>query len=66
MPRLPSELSLTTRVGESRQARRDLDLHVDSAGLDPLKSNRRNSLNHAARPSLELKVTEEGRSCKNV
>jgi hypothetical protein len=30
-----------------------LDLHVDRAGLDPLKGNRRNALNHAA-PSASI------------
>jgi len=34
--------------GESRQARRDLDLHIDRAGLDPLKRHRGNALDHAA------------------
>ncbi len=33
---------------KSRQARRDLHLHVDRAGLDPLKGYGRNPLNHAA------------------
>ena len=34
--------------GERRQARRDLHLHVDRAGLDPLKGYGGNPLNHAA------------------
>ena len=34
--------------GESRQAGRDLHLHVDGAGFDPLKSYGGNTLNHAA------------------
>jgi len=34
--------------GESRQAGRDLHLHVDGAGFDPLKSYGGNPLNHAA------------------
>ena len=34
--------------GERRQTRRDLHLHVDRAGLDPLKGYGRNPLNHAA------------------
>jgi hypothetical protein len=33
---------------ESRQAGRDLHLHVDGAGFDPLKSYGGNPLNHAA------------------
>jgi hypothetical protein len=33
---------------ESRQAGRDLHLHVDGTGLDPLKSYGGNTLNHAA------------------
>lgn len=42
-----TELSLTTHIREGRQARRDLHLHVDRAGLDPLKGDGRNPLNHA-------------------
>ena len=34
--------------GEGRQAGRDLHLHVDGAGFDPLKGYRGNPLNHAA------------------
>jgi len=34
--------------GEGRQARRDLHLHVDGAGLDPLKGYGGNALDHAA------------------
>ena len=34
--------------GESRQAGRDLHLHVDRAGLDPLKGYGGNPLDHAA------------------
>jgi hypothetical protein len=36
--------------GESRQAGRDLHLHVDGAGFDPLKSYGGNTLDHAALP----------------
>jgi hypothetical protein len=39
---------------KSRQPRRNLDLHVDRAGLDPPKGNRRNALDHAASP-LDLR-----------
>jgi hypothetical protein len=34
--------------GEGRQARHDLHLHVDRAGVNPLKSYRGNPLDHAA------------------
>jgi len=34
--------------GKSRQSRHELHLHVDRAGLDPLKSYRGNPLDHAA------------------
>jgi len=33
--------------GESRQARRDLHLHVDGSSLDSLKRDRGNPLDHA-------------------
>jgi hypothetical protein len=33
--------------GKRRQAGRDLHLHVDGAGFDPLKGYRGNPLNHA-------------------
>ena len=39
--------------GESRQAGRDLHLHVDGAGFDALKSYRGNPLNHAALSQVE-------------
>ena len=37
---------------ESGQARRDLHLHVDGAGLDALESDGRYALNHSATPTL--------------
>ena len=46
-----------------RQARRDLHLHVDRAGLDPLKGYGRNPLNHAAPCStIEGSGEPEGKS----
>jgi hypothetical protein len=36
------------RYCESRQAGRDLHLHVDGAGFDPFKSYGGNTLDHAA------------------
>ena len=42
---------------ERRQARRDLHLHVDRAGLDPLKGYGRNPLDHVA-PLPQSKVAE--------
>jgi hypothetical protein len=33
--------------GKRRQAGRDLHMHVDGAGFDPLKGYRGNPLNHA-------------------
>ena len=33
---------------EARQARRDLHLHIDGAGLDALERNRGDALNHSA------------------
>ena len=43
--------------GERRQSRRDLHLHVDGAGLDPLKGYGGNALDHAA-PLPQSKVAE--------
>jgi hypothetical protein len=57
-------LSLTPNDGESRQTRRDLDLHVDRAGLDPLKGYGGNPLDHAALP--QSKVAELGEEGKNI
>ncbi len=47
--------------GESRQAGRDLHLHVDRAGLDPLKGDGRNPLNHA-RTSLPSRTIRGSRA----
>ncbi|MET3968838.1 hypothetical protein ABID62_004921 [Bradyrhizobium sp. S3.9.1] len=43
--------------GKGGQAGRDLHLHVDRAGLDPLKGDGRNPLNHAC-PLAQLRVAE--------
>ena len=52
--------------GESGQAGRDLHLHVDRAGLDPLKGYGGNPLDHA-RPSLRgTRVMELGDEIKNI
>ena len=66
-PDSPTDLSLTPDFCKGRQAGRDLHLHVDRAGLDPLKGDGRNPLNHAepACPLLQLGVAERGRFRKN-
>jgi hypothetical protein len=62
---MPSCLSLTIRNVERGQARRDLHLHVDRAGLDPLKSHRGNPLDHAA-PFSRESLAESGAAGKNI
>jgi hypothetical protein len=58
---------LTLHDSESRQARCDLNLHIDRTGLDPLKGNRRNPLDHAApTPLPQSKVAEGGELGKNI
>ena len=52
-------LALTVSNDERRQTRCDLLLHVDRAGLDPLKGYRGNPLNHAALIA-QSKVAELG------
>ena len=47
--------------GEGRQSRRDLHLHVDRAGLDPLKGDGGNPLNHA-RTSLPSRTIRGSRA----
>lgn len=47
LARLRHRLVRQADDGERRQARRNLHLHVDRAGLDPLKGDGRNPLNHA-------------------
>ncbi len=44
---------------KSRQAGGDLHLHVDRAGLDPLKDYGGNPLDHAA-PLIQSRVAESG------
>ena len=51
--------------GEGGQPRRDLHLHVDRAGLDPLKGYGRNPLDHAG-PLSQSRVAEAGRYRKNI
>ncbi len=51
---------------KGRQPRRDLHLHVDCTGLDPLKGYRRNPLNHAVPLSSGLRLTEPDERSKNV
>jgi hypothetical protein len=58
-------LSLTTDMRKGRQTGRHLHLHVDAAGLDPLKGYGGNALDHAA-PLPQLKVAEGGREGKNI
>ena len=62
-----SDLPLTKCNGKGRQAGRDLHLHVDRAGLDALKGDGGNPLNHAepACPLLQLGVAERERLRKN-
>ena len=50
--------------GKGRQSRRDLHLHVDRAGLDPLKRDGRNPLNHARTclPFCTIRGSRAGRS----
>lgn len=57
----PVLLSLTAYHCKGRQAGRDLHLHVDRAGLDPLKGDGRNPLNHA-RPSLPSRTIRGSRA----
>jgi hypothetical protein len=58
-------LASTSCIGESRQAGRDLHLHVDAAGLDPFKGYRGNALDHAA-PLPQSKVAEGAKAGKNI
>ena len=51
--------------GKGGETGRDLDLHVDRAGLDPLKSDGGNPLNHAA-PLMQWRVAELAAMCKNI
>ena len=44
---------------------RDLHLHVDRAGLDPLEGYGGNPLNHAA-PLPQPKVAQSGSASKNI
>jgi hypothetical protein len=39
---------------EGGKPRRDLDLHVHRPGLDPLKGNGRNMLDHEPNPQLQI------------
>ncbi len=53
-----------TDDGESRQARRDLHLHVDRANLDTLERNRGDALDHV-RPALERQSSVTPKYVKN-
>ena len=55
LARLGNRLVREADDRKRRQARRDLHLHVDRAGLDPLKGYGRNPRNHAA-PLAQSKV----------
>jgi hypothetical protein len=63
MPR-PIALAFTLCNSEGRQTRRDLHLHVDCAGLDPLKGDGRNPLNHArtSLPFCTIRGSRAGQS----
>jgi hypothetical protein len=58
-------LAFTTCNGESGQAGGDLHLHVDRAGLDPLKGYGGNALDHAA-PLPQSRVAESSGDGKNI
>ena len=58
-------MSLTLHDSERRQAGRDLHLHVNRAGLDPLKGYGRNALDHAD-PLPLPRVAEPGEERKNI
>ena len=63
LPRFRHRLVRQTHDRKRRQARRDLHLHVDRAGLDPLKGYGRNPRNHAApRDAIEGSGEPEGKS----
>ncbi len=58
LARLGNRLVREADDGKRRQAGRDLNLHVDRAGLDPLKGYGRNPRNHAA-PSSTIEGSGE-------
>ncbi|MGY2984458.1 hypothetical protein ACVI1K_001805 [Bradyrhizobium sp. USDA 4508] len=59
-------MAFTPCNGECRQSRRDLHLHVDRAGFNPLECDGGNALDHAAPILPQSKVAEPGGKCKNI